>query len=135
MLFHAKTLETPSFHLPFVTCIVIEKNWTKKLKLQHNFLTESISSVLLRRRCNIFSQQSVSFKNLILSFLGQQLTLKLNTYQVYTESFVRLACIIGIIFSHAQCFFLLLCINYSVMCFLQVLVRTIFIFVISAAIS
>ena len=79
MLFHAKILVTPSFHLPFVTYIVIEKNWKKKLKLQHNFLTESISSVLLRRRCNIFSQQSVSFKNLILSFLGQQSTLKLNT--------------------------------------------------------
>lgn len=79
MLFNAKILETPSFHLPFVTYIVIKKNWKNKLKLQHNFLTESISSALLRRQYNIFSQQSVSFKNLILSFLGQQLTLKLNT--------------------------------------------------------
>ena len=33
MLFNAKILETPSFHLPFVTYIVIKKNWKKKVEV------------------------------------------------------------------------------------------------------
>lgn len=44
-------------------------------------------------------------------------------HEAYKESLVRLACITCIIFSQAQCFFLPPCINYSVMCFLQALVR------------